>query len=98
VDVWLTPTSPVVAPALGRYGGLPPAQAFHEVAPVGAFTAIFNATGQPAASVPMGLTRAGMPMGVQLAGRPLGDEVVLRLARQLEQLMPWRGRVAPESA
>jgi Asp-tRNA(Asn)/Glu-tRNA(Gln) amidotransferase A subunit family amidase len=46
----------------------------------------------------MGLTRAGMPMGVQLAGRPLGDEVVLRLARQLEQLMPWRGRVAPESA
>lgn len=44
----------------------------------------FNLTGQPAVSVPTGLTRAGLPVGVQLVGQIGADETVLRAAQQLE--------------
>ena len=48
------------------------------------FTAMFNITGQPSASLPMHKTPEGLPVGVMLTGR-FGDEVsVLRVARQLE--------------
>ncbi len=95
VDVWLTPTCPITAPRIGAYANRPGKEAFADAAPIGAFTAIFNVTGQPAASVPLGLSSEGMPMGLQIAGKLFADDVVLRLSRQLEQLMPWRARVAP---
>jgi amidase len=94
-DLWLTPTTPVPAPRVGTFANRDPEEAFTEAARIGAFTAAFNVTGQPAANVPLGLTRAGLPMGGQLAGRPFADHVVLAVARQLELAMPWRERVAP---
>ncbi|MFI1913349.1 amidase [Nocardia sp. NPDC020380] len=49
----------------------------------------FNLTGQPAVSVPAGLTTSGLPVGLQLVGGMHADALVLAVARQLEQLNPW---------
>jgi amidase len=58
-------------------------------------TAVWNATGQPACSVPMHWTPDGLPIGVQLVAR-LGDEATLfRVASQLERAQPWRNRRPP---
>ena len=60
-----------------------------------AFTATFNAAGNPAASVPLFWNEAGLPIGTQFAAR-YGDEATLfRLAGALEQLQPWAGRKPP---
>ena len=59
------------------------------------YTPLFNATGQPAMSVPLHWNGACLPIGMQFVGR-LGDDArLLRLAGQLEQARPWRDRVAP---
>jgi aspartyl-tRNA(Asn)/glutamyl-tRNA(Gln) amidotransferase subunit A len=49
----------------------------------------FNLTGQPAVSVPAGLTAGGLPVGLQLVGGWRADRTVLRAAAQLETVRPW---------
>ena len=56
------------------------------------FTYPFNLTGQPACSVPAGWTEDGLPVGLQIVGPRFGDALVLRAARALEQLRPWKDR------
>lgn len=94
-ELWITPTVAMPPPRVGVFAGRPPAEAFAEAAELGAFTAPFNITGQPAANVPLGLTREGLPMGLQVIGRPLADDVVLAVSRQLEEAAPWRDRRPP---
>src|SRR3954447_22730124 len=53
------------------------------------YTSLFNITGQPAISVPMGLGPDGLPTGVQIAGKPLCEDTLLQLAAQLEAAHPW---------
>jgi amidase len=53
---------------------------------------IFNATGQPAASVPAGFDASGLPLAVQLAGRPNDEATLLSLAAQIERERPWADR------
>ncbi len=58
------------------------------------FTPLFNATGQPAISLPLHWSKDGLPMGSQFVGR-FGDEAtLLQLAAQIEQAAPWAGRHA----
>jgi aspartyl-tRNA(Asn)/glutamyl-tRNA(Gln) amidotransferase subunit A len=52
-------------------------------------TLIWNLTGQPAASVPCGLTRSGMPVGLQIVGRRWKDAVVVRASAAFEGAHPW---------
>ena len=56
------------------------------------FPAPFNATGQPAVSVPCGFTTAGLPFGLQIAGRRREDALVLRAARAFEAANPLYDR------
>ncbi|PWC84621.1 amidase [Azospirillum sp. TSH100] len=68
---------------------------FHSFSP---FTALFNATGQPAMSVPLHWTADGLPVGSHFAA-PFGEEKLLfSLAGQLESAQPWSGRVPPVNA
>ncbi len=60
------------------------------------FTPPFDASGNPAASVPVGFTPDGLPIGLHVVGRWGEDDTVLRVARQLELARPWADRRPPE--
>ncbi|MGY4972622.1 amidase [Streptomyces nigrescens] len=92
-DVILSPTLAAPPTEVGALRNDADPQA--EFAALGAFTpftALYNATGQPAVNVPLQWNAAGLPIGVMLAGR-YGDEATLiALSAQLEQARPWAGR------
>jgi amidase len=48
------------------------------------FTSLFNVTGQPAISVPMGFGDDGLPTAAQLVAKPLGEDTLLQVAAQME--------------
>jgi amidase len=62
------------------------------------FTILWNITGQPAASVPAGLSHDGLPLAVQLVGRAREERTILSLAAQLEAERPWGDVRPPASA
>ncbi len=99
-DLLLTPTLGEPPPPLGSFddSGPDPMQAFERAFLCGCFTAAFNATGQPAISVPLHWNKENLPIGVQLVA-PLGrEDVLLRVASQLEQAVPWADRTPPTFA
>ncbi len=55
----------------------------------------YNVSGAPAISVPAGLSDGGLPIGVQLGAATYREDVLLRLAAQLEVAQPWRDRRPP---
>ncbi len=63
-----------------------------QVAPMTAFTAVCNATGVPAMSVPLEWTDDGLPIGLHFVARLGAEETLYALAAQLEQARPWRNR------
>ncbi|NGM34795.1 amidase [Methylobacterium sp. DB0501] len=87
-DLLLTPSLAVPAfavgnltPPDGRYG-----EDWLNWTP---FSYPFNLTGQPAASVPCGLTQAGLPVGLQIVGPTGADARVLAASRAVEAARPW---------
>ena len=61
------------------------------------FNVLWNSTGQPAVSVPAGLSPAGLPVAVQLIARANQEATLLSLAAQLEHERPWTDRRPPVS-
>lgn len=100
-DLLLTPTMAEVAPKLGEIDDTltdNPLDAFHRSFPSAAFTALFNITGQPAISLPLHWTADGVPVGVQLVA-PFGrEDLLIRVAAQLERAQPWVERKPPVHA
>ena len=58
----------------------------------GPFTVVFNISGQPAISLPLGQSGDGLPIGVQLVAPYGREDLLFRIAAQLEQAMPWKDR------
>lgn len=86
-DAWLTPTVAGLAPKVGAFEGMSGEETLRAVIPIGAFTAPFNVTGQPAVSLPAGRSSCGVPIGVQLVGKPGGDRALLALAAELHNAL-----------
>lgn len=59
------------------------------------YTQLANLTGRPAISLPLHWTADGLPLGVQFVAPLAGEAMLIRLAAQLEQALPWAERVAP---
>jgi Asp-tRNA(Asn)/Glu-tRNA(Gln) amidotransferase A subunit family amidase len=55
----------------------------------------FNLLGMPGAVVPVTQTAEGLPMGVQIVGRPWEEELVLTIARAVEEHSPQRSLASP---
>lgn len=97
IDVWLSPTLGEIPVPIGEFAQSAdnPMAPFLRASSFSPFTALFNVTGQPAASVPLYWSEEGLPIGIQLVGR-YGDEATLfRLSSQLEQALPWVDKIPP---
>jgi amidase len=109
VDVTLTPTLAQLPRPVGWFtdGGDPagdpaddPADDYARQQAFTPYTAIYNITGQPALSLPLGWTdptpdRPVLPVGVQLVGAPGADRLLLELGAQVESAAPWAHRRPP---
>jgi amidase len=98
-DILATPTNPKPAPVIEEYYRCDPSEAVsaeawqRAVFENDSYLAAFNTTGQPAISLPLHETPEGLPVGVQFASR-FGDEALLiRLAANLEEALPWGRRI-----
>lgn len=96
-DVLVSPTLAAPQAPVGWFTAAgDPAEDFARQKRFSPYCAVYNITGQPAVSVPLGATDAGNPVGVMVAARPGEDALLLRVAAQLEQAAPWAGRHPPQ--
>lgn len=93
-DVILSATLAEPPAAIGRFNHTPDDYVDYRIGPgrvfaYSPFCAVFNASGQPAASVPLGWSKAGLPIGIHLAARFGADEDLIALCAELERSQPW---------
>lgn len=99
-DLLLTPTLPEPPPRLGSFQSTDANPLFSGRRAVAfcSFTLPFNFTGQPAISLPLHWSEAGLPIGIQLVAAYGREDLLLRLAAQLEEARPWQDRWPPVRA
>ncbi|HKV82470.1 MAG TPA: amidase [Candidatus Sulfotelmatobacter sp.] len=94
VDLVVTPTTPLPAPAIAELRANAEALRPSELKLL-RNTRPFNVWGLPAISVPCGFTQGGLPIGLQIAGPHWREDLVLRLAYAYEQATAWHKRDVP---
>ena len=95
-DILLTATLSEPPAKVGRFSHLTEDYVAFRTGPEGVFAyspfcAVFNASGQPAASLPLHMTADGLPVGVHLATRFGADEELIALCAEIEAARPWIG-------
>ena len=92
-DVVLTPTMAILPPELGRLSGdTALADMGAGLSGMTSFAVPFDVSGQPAISLPLSWAPNGLPIGVQLVAQYGREDVLFRLASQLEEAQPWADR------
>ncbi len=94
-DLLLTPTlaePPLRIGELDEHDGSNPLAPSMRAGRFVTFTPPFNATGQPAISLPLHWSADGLPIGVQLVAAYGREDVLIRVASQLEVAAPWAER------
>ena len=91
IDIWISSTLAMPPLPLGSFAQnekdpMAPARLASKFAPL---TALFNISGQPAASVPIHWNEAGLPIGVQLVGKFGDEKTVFQLSAQMEEAVNW---------
>jgi amidase len=98
-DLLVTPTIPEPPWPFGSFTSTPdnPLQGTIRSGQIVPFVAPLNLTGQPAISLPLHWTSDGLPVGVQLVAAYGREDLLVRVAAQLEEAKPWRDRRPPIS-
>jgi amidase len=99
-DLLLTPAIPEPPPPIGELvpDTQEPFKGFQRSGALVPFTAPFNVTGQPAISLPLHWTDQGLRIGVQLVATFGREDLLIRIASQVEQAQPWVSRRPPVHA
>jgi amidase len=98
-DVLVVPTSPEPPVHLGEIGPTNTGpEAGARMGRLVTFCSAFDVTGQPAISLPLHWNDDGLPIGVQLVAAYGREDVLLRIAAQLETALPWKDRRPPVHA
>jgi amidase len=97
-DVLMTPGTGQLPPPVGRWTRAGAMRTFNGVSAFVPYNGVWNHTGNPAMSVPSGLSDEGLPTSVQLIAPPDGEELLFSLAAQLEEARPWADRRPPLAA
>jgi len=91
-DLLLTPTVAAPPPELGWFTAAGTEEEGRRISSFIPYTSQFNMTGQPAVSLPLHWTPDGLPVGVQLVAAYGREDLLVRIASQLEQAAPWHDR------
>lgn len=93
-DVLLSPVTLAPPPKIGHLDpvNVDPKEFNKRQSYVFGYTPPCNMTGQPAISLPLGMSSESLPIGMMFAGRYGDEATLLRLAAQIEEARPWSHR------
>ncbi|MER8401984.1 amidase [Mesorhizobium sp. M1348] len=98
-DILLTATMPCTAPPHDIYsmnlGNMSLDELMTFDAGICQYLGVFSVTGQPSVSLPLFISAKGLPIGIQIVGRFADEATVIRVARDLENALPWAKRRPP---
>jgi amidase len=89
-DLALSPVVAHVTPKIGYFSPeVPYPELFQRMTNYASFTPVANANGNPAISLPVGLSTGGLPIGVQFSAAYGDERTLLEIAYELEAARPW---------